>query len=275
MQPVWRESEVLTKVGCRWPGDISQPSELWKFLLDGGDAYSEFPKDRFDVQSFFHERKGRPGSFYTRGGCFMNSDPRQFDNTFFGINPNEASSMDPCQRKLLEVVYEAFESSGTSLSKLSGSKTGCFIGNFNGDHQLMQYHDTEYPSPYAVTGGGITILSNRVNYVFNLKGPSMTVDTACSSSMYALHMARLSIQNGDCDSAIVGSSNLLLLPDAQIFSSALGAVSATSRCHTFDAAADGYARADGVGALYLKRLTDAIRDEDPIRAVIRGTAANA
>ena len=183
--------------------------------------------------------------------------------------------MDPCQRKLLEVVFEAFESSGTSLDKISGARIGCFIGNFNGDHQLMQYHDSEYLPPYAATGGGMTILSNRVNYVFNLKGPSMTIDTACSSSMYALHMARLSIQNGDCESAIVGGSNLLLLPDAQILSCALGALSATSRCHTFDATADGYARADGVGVLYLKGLADALRDGDPIRAVIRGTAANA
>ena len=184
-------------------------------------------------------------------------------------------SIDPAQRKLLETVYEAFESSGTPLEHLSGSQTGCFVGNFNYDHQLMQYRDVEYPEAYGVTGGGLTILSNRINYVFNLKGPSMTLDTACSSSMYALHLGCSAIHNGDCSGAIVAGSNLTLTPEVQISSSALGAISPTSRCHTFDAAADGYARADGIGALYIKNLQDAITDGNPIRAVIRGTAVNA
>lgn len=182
--------------------------------------------------------------------------------------------MDPTQRKLLETVYEAFEASGTPLEKVAGSRTGCFVGNFNRDHSIMQYRDTEFPEPYAVTGGGDAILSNRVNYVFNLKGPSLTVDTACSSSLYALHLACSAIHNNECDGAVVAGANLILTPDTQIFSSALGAVSPTSRCHTFDAAADGYARADGIGALYIKKLTSAVVDRDPIRAIIRGTAVN-
>lgn len=142
--------------------------------------------------------------------------------------------MDPAQRKFMEVVYEAFESGGVPLHKLAGSRTGCFVGNFNYDHQLMQYRDAEYPEPYSVTGGGITVLSNRVNYIFDLKGPSMTLDTACSSSMYALHLACSSIQTGECSAAVVGGSNLILTPECQIFSSVLGAVSPTSICHTFD-----------------------------------------
>ena len=262
------------KQGCRWPGGCSQPSELWDFLISGKDAYSEFPPDRININGFYHEKKGRPGSVYTRGGCFINSDVREFDPTFFGINPQEALTMDPAQRKLLEVVYETFESAGKTLDNLNGSLTGCFVGNFNYDHQLMQYRDAEYPESYSVTGGGITILSNRINYVFNLKGPSVTIDTACSSSMYALHLACLAIHNGDCTGAIVAGSNLLLTPECQLFSSVLGAVSPTSRCHSFDASADGYARADGIGALYIRGLADALKDGDPIRAVIRGTAAN-
>lgn len=247
---------------------------MWDFLEAKKDAYSDFPPDRINIDAFYHQKRDRPGSFYTRGGCFLES-PRQFDPTFFGINPQEALSIDPAQRKLLETVYEAFESAGVPLEKLSGSKTGCFVGNFNYDHQLMQYRDAEFPEPYAVTGGGLTILSNRIIYVFNLQGPSLTLDTACSSSMYALHAACLSIQAGDCSGAIVAGSNLILTPECQIFSSALGAVSPTSRCHTFDVKADGYARAEGIGALYIKRLHEAIRDRDPIRAVIRGTAVNA
>jgi acyl transferase domain-containing protein len=200
---------------------------------------------------------------------------RAFDHTMFGMSPQEARTFDPAQRKLIETVYEAFESSGTPLSKLSGSKTGCFIGNFNFDHQLMQYRDTEYPEPYGTTGGGIALLSNRISYLFNLHGPSLTLDTACSSSMYALHLACSAIQSGECNAAVVGGSNLSLTPECQVFSSTLGAVSKTSKCHTFDIAADGYARADGVGALYIKTLKQAIKDKDLIRAVIRATAINA
>lgn len=261
-------------LGCRWPEDSTHPSEFWEFLKAKRQAYSHFPSVRMNGDAFYHEQKGRPGSFYSRGGCFLSSNPYEFDHTFFGINPQEAATMDPTQRKLLETVYEAFEASGTPLEKISGSRTGCFVGNFNRDHSIMQYRDTEFPEPYAVTGGGDAILSNRVNYIFNLKGPSLTVDTACSSSLYALHLACSAIQNNECDGAIVAGANLILSPDAQIFSSALGAISPTSRCHTFDAAADGYARADGIGTLYIKKLANAVKDKDPIRSVIRGTAVN-
>lgn len=248
---------------------------MWDLLQAREDAYRDFPADRLNIDAFYHSESNRPGSLSTRGGCFLKADPRQFDPGFFGISAKEATSLDPAQRKLLEVVYEAFESGGVTLEDLSGSKTGCFVGNFNYDHQLMQFRDTEYPDRYSVTGGGIALLSNRVNYIFNLKGPSLTLDTACSSSMYALHLACVSIQSGECDSAVVGGANLILSPDCQMFSSFLGAVSDTSICHTFDASADGYARADGVGALYIKRLSQAMKDNDPIRAVIRGTAVNA
>lgn len=211
---------------------------MWDFLQAKKDAYSKFPSDRIKTESFYHPNRERPGSFYTEGGCFIKSDPRDFDHTFFGIHPREVMSLDPAQRKFLEVVYEAFESGGVPMHKLAGSKTGCFVGNFNYDHQLMQYRDAEYPESYAVTGGGITVLSNRVNYVFDLKGPSMTLDTACSSSMYALHLACSAIQSGDCIAAVVGGSNLILTPECQIFSSVLGAVSPTSVCHTFDASGE-------------------------------------
>ncbi|KAL9018351.1 MAG: hypothetical protein Q9185_004320 [Variospora sp. 1 TL-2023] len=247
---------------------------MWDLLYNKGDAYSEFPSERITVDSFYDEKRNRPGSFYTRGGCFLKANPQDFDHTFFGILPQEAISIDPAQRKLLETVFEALESAGVPLEKISGSRTGCFVGNFNYDHQLMQYRDPEYPEPYSITGGGVTILSNRVNYVFNLHGPSMTLDTACSSSMYALHHACLALAADDCDGAIVAGSNLILTPESQLFSSNLGAVSPTSRCHTFDASADGYARADGIGVLYLKMLSKAVEDGDPIRAVVRGTAVN-
>ncbi|KAM7205885.1 hypothetical protein V8F33_000715 [Rhypophila sp. PSN 637] len=274
------EPIAIIGMGCRWPGeagsdvDVETPSALWDYLVTRKNSYSDFPADRIS-DAWYHPEPNRPGSFYTRGGCFLKRDPRQFDPTFFGINPQEATSLDPAQRKFLEVVYETLESAGATLENLNGSKTGVFVGNFNYDHQLMQYRDTEYPEPYGISGGGIALLSNRINYVFNLHGPSLTLDTACSSSMYALHLACVSILSGECTSAIVGGSNLILTPECQVFSASLGAVSKSSRCQTFDAAADGYARADGIGALYIKPLKQAIKDNDPIRAVIRGTAINA
>lgn len=175
---------------------------------------------------------------------------------------------------MLETVYEASESAGISLEELSGSKTGCFVGNFNNDHERTLYRDTEYLSPYAPTGSGNAILSNRVNYTFNLRGPSLTLDTACSSSLYALHYACSAIHSGDCCAAFVVGSNLILTPDTQILSSALGAISATSKCHTFDAMADGYARADGFGVIYITKLSKALERGDPIRAIIRGSSVN-
>ncbi|KAG9239274.1 hypothetical protein BJ875DRAFT_525239 [Amylocarpus encephaloides] len=275
------EPMAIIGMGCRWPGeagsstDIDTPHSLWEYLQEKKESYSDFPSERINLNAWYHPEINRPGSFYTRGGCFLKCDPRQFDPTFFGINPQEATSLDPAQRKLLEVVYETLESSGALLEALSGSKTGVFVGNFNYDHQLMQYRDTEYPEPYGISGGGIALLSNRINYVFNLQGPSLTLDTACSSSMYALHLACVSIQSGECTAAIVGGSNLIFTPECQVFSASLGAVSRSSRCQTFDASADGYARADGIGALYIKPLKQAIMDNDPIRAIIRGTAINA
>ncbi|KAI1264396.1 hypothetical protein F5Y18DRAFT_390351 [Xylariaceae sp. FL1019] len=269
------EPVAIIGMGCRWPGDSETPSELWDYLEAQQNSYSKFPKDRINGDTFYHPNGNRPGSFRTEGGCFLKSDVRQFDSTFFGIHPKEVLTLDPAQRKFLEVVYEAFESAGVTLHQLSGSNTGTFVGNYNYDHQLMHYRDPEYVLPYSVTGSGITIISNRINYVFNLKGPSMTVDTACSSSLYALHLACSAIQTGDCDAAIVGGTNLILTPESQLFSSVLGAVSPTSVCHTFDSRADGYARADGIGVLFVKRLSKAVADGDPIRAVIRGTAFNA
>ncbi|KAI1496579.1 putative polyketide synthase [Biscogniauxia marginata] len=269
------EPIAIIGMGCRWPGGVRSPSQLWDLLKEERDGWAEFSPDRINVEGFYHPNGRRPGSMFTKGGYVLDEDPRQFDHGFFGISASEALSMDPSQRKLLEVTYEAFDSAGEPFETFHGSKTGVFVGNFNNDHQLMQFRDPDHTLPYMVTGGGPTILSNRINYVFNLQGPSLVVDTGCSASMYALHLAVQSLRNGDCDAAIVAGSNLILSPDAQVFTTKLGAASPTSRCHTFDVAADGYARAEGFGAIYLKKLPDALVQGNPIRAVVRGTSFNA
>ncbi|KAJ8132485.1 hypothetical protein O1611_g1135 [Lasiodiplodia mahajangana] len=209
---------AIVGMGCRWPGGVNSPSQLWDLLKDERDGWVEFDSSRINLDGFYHPNGQRPGSMYTKGAHLLQEDPRNFNHAFFGISATEAMSMDPSQRKLLEVIYEAFENAGEPWQKFSGSRTGVFVGNFNNEHQVMQFRDPDHPLPYVVTGGGATILSNRINYVFNLRGP---------------------------------------------------------RSHTFDAAADGYSRAEGFGALYIKKLSDAVANGDPIRAVVRGTAYNA
>ncbi|KAG9230876.1 polyketide synthase [Amylocarpus encephaloides] len=173
------------------------------------------------------------------------------------------------------IAYEAFESSGSTTKDLAGSKTGVYVGNFGLDQTLITLKENEFMNPYTSTGISGTILSNRINYIFDLVGPSFTIDTACSSSLYALHLACIGIRNGDCDGALVCAPHAIRTVEAQLFSTKLGALSPTSHCHTFDASADGYARADGFGAIHIMRLSEAIKLGKPIRAVIRGTAIGA
>lgn len=135
------------------------------------NGYSDFPPDRLNIDGFYHPNKDRPGSLYTKGGYFIDEDPRQFDHGFFGITPLETMNLDPTQRKLLETAYEAFENGGETLESISGSRTGVYVGNILFEHYMMQLRDADFTLPYLTTGGSPTILSNRVNYVFNLKGP--------------------------------------------------------------------------------------------------------
>lgn len=244
--------------------------------MEGRSGQCNVPADRFNVDAFYHPNgPDRPGSMSTKGGYFVDEDIRNFENDFFGINNLEATYMDPQQRKLLEVTFECFESAGIPLEKASGSNTGCYVGNFTVDFQTMQTRDAEYFHRYSATGLGNTILGNRISHAFNLTGPSCVIDTACSSTLYCLHMACAALENEECDAAVVAGANLIQSPEQHMGTNKAGVLSRTSTCHTFDASADGYGRADGVGALYLKRLSDAIRDGDPIRSVIRGTAINA
>ncbi|TGJ82413.1 hypothetical protein E0Z10_g6352 [Xylaria hypoxylon] len=268
------EPIAIVGMACRFPGQSDTPAEFWELLVQQRSGYSEPPASRFNIDGF-HSEKANTGSLGPRGGYFISENVYNFDPPFFGITQTEAVAMDPQQRKLLECVYEAFEAGGIPLDSVSGKNIGTFVGNFTIDYCMMALRDMEYPKPYSMTGHGNTILSNRVSYVFNLCGPSFTIDTACSSSMYATHMACRALASGEINGAIVGGTNLILDAATQMAVDKMGVLSHTSTCHTFDASADGYGRAEGIGALYLKRLSDALRDGDPIRGVIRGTAANA
>ncbi|KAL9025746.1 MAG: hypothetical protein Q9180_007598, partial [Flavoplaca navasiana] len=274
--PQYKQHEpvAIVGMGCRWPGGVRDSPGFWDFLRNKVDGWKEFDDPRFSTRGFHHPNSDRPGSVAMKGAFLSEEDARLFDHSFFGMTGLEVETLDPSQRKLLEVAYEAIENAGDTWSSVSGTRTGVFVGNFCLDHWMIQSRDWDNPRPYAFTGAGTSILANRISYIFNLQGPSLTVDTACSSSMYALHLAVNAIRAGDCDSAIVASANWIADPGVQIALDKLGALSASSRCHTFDARAEGYARGEGFGAIYLKRPSLAIRDESPIRAIIRGTAIN-
>ncbi|KAL3473119.1 polyketide synthase [Aspergillus californicus] len=270
------EPIAICGIACRLPGEATNPRAFWDLLSTGRTAQCKAPSSRFNVESFYHPKgHERPGSMMTAGGYFLNEDIREFENGFFGINNLEATYMDPQQRKLLEVVYECLEDAGIPLDQASGSNTGCYVGNFTVDYMVMQLRDPDFLSRYSGTGLGTTLLGNRISHVFNLQGPSLVIDTACSSSLYCLHTACAALQNHECDAAIVAGANLIQSAEQHIATGKLGVLSPSSTCHTFDSAADGYGRADGIGALYVKRLKDALRDGDPIRSVVRGSAINA
>ncbi|KAI9831662.1 MAG: hypothetical protein M1819_004728 [Sarea resinae] len=270
------ESMPIAIVGmsCRFPGDATNPDKLWKLCADRQAAWSEIPKERMNIDAFYHPDAERAGNMNNRGGHFLKQDLGSFDAAFFSVSPTEAKSMDPQQRLLLECTYEALENGGMTIEDVAGSLTSCYVGNFSRDYYDMGSRDVETAPLHSSTGNASSILSNRLSYFYDLKGPSLTLDTACSSSLVALHLACQSLRTGESKQSVVGATNLILNPDVMVTMSKLHFLSPTSTCHTYDSRADGYARGEGITALILKPLEDAIRDNDTIRAVIRGSASN-
>lgn len=237
------------------------------------------PASRFRLAGWQHSDRNRAGVMDIPGGYFLQEDVRQYDAGFFGglggIHNLEAAELDPQQRKLLEVVFECFEHAGVSLQDMAGSNTGVYVGNFTLDHATMKLRDPDTIGRYTAIGVGTSMLANRISYVFDLQGPSQVLDTACSSSLYCLHNAVQALMCGECDGALVAGANLIMSPEQCVGTARAGFLSPTATCHTFDESVDGYARAEGVNAIYIKRLSAAVRDGDKVWAVIRGTAVNA
>ncbi|KAF4334016.1 polyketide synthase [Fusarium beomiforme] len=275
MEGVGLEPIAIVGMSCHLPGSIRSPSSLWEALKSKRSVRTpKVPASRFNIDGYLHENLERPGSFNVPGGYFLDGTPEDFDPTFFNISPIEAMWLDPQQRRMLEVTYECLESAGLTLDKVAGSNTAVYVGSFTSDFQQMSLKQEDFRHNYAATGVDTGIISARLANVFDLHGPSFTVNTACSSSMYAIHNACLALRARDCTAAIAGGVNLVLTVDQHMNTAKLGVLSPTSTCHTFDVSADGYGRAEGAGALYLKRLADAIRDGDPVRGVIRTSAVN-
>jgi aspyridone synthetase (hybrid polyketide synthase/nonribosomal peptide synthetase) len=269
--------EPIAVVGsaCRFPGGSTSPSKLWKLLSQPRDVLQTFDPKRLNLNRFYHQNGDSHGSTDVQNKSYLlQEDSRVFDASFFSISPAEAEGMDPQQRILLETVFEVFEAAGCTLDQMQGSSTSVHVGVMNGDYFDIQLRDSETIPKYNATGTARSILSNRISYVFDLKGPSVTIDTACSSSLVALHQAVQSLQQGDCSAAIVGGVNLIFDVSMYIMESKMHMLSPDSRSRMWDQSANGYARGEGVAALMLKPLSHALRDGDHIEGLMRGTGVN-
>ncbi len=273
--PSSREPIAIVGIGCRFPGGANSPERFWKLLEGGVDAITEVPADRWNLRSFYDPRPAMPGKTQARWGGFVEGIDH-FDPLFFGISPREAARMDPQQRVLLEVAWEALEDGGQPLERIAGKNAAVFVGISSWDYTIAQlsFRDRGHLDVHSNTGGSLSIAANRISYCFDLKGPSVAVDTACSSALVAVHLACESIWRDGCSMALVGGVNALLLPDYYISFSRLGVLSPDGRCKAFDSRANGYVRGEGAGLVVLKPLSRALAEGDRIYALIRGTAVN-
>ncbi|OKL60218.1 hypothetical protein UA08_04929 [Talaromyces atroroseus] len=254
---------------CRLPGNVSSPTDLWELCTRKRSGWSPIPKDRFASGAFHHPNPSKVGTFNPTGGYFLQDDIARFDAPFFNITAQEAISMDPQQRLLLECSYEAVESAGLPKESLAGRNVGVFVGGNFADYELRNVRDVETIPMYQSTGCAPSLQSNRLSYYFDFRGPSFTVDTACSSSLVALHAAVQSLRNGESTEALVAGCRLNIVPDLFVSMSMSQLFNDEGKTYAFDnRATSGFARGEGAGVVILKLLDDALRDKDPIRAVI-------
>jgi phthiocerol/phenolphthiocerol synthesis type-I polyketide synthase D len=267
------EPIAVVGIGCRLPGNVSGPESFWQLLVDGKDAVGEVPVDRWDGDAFYDPDPQAPGRMTTKWGGFLD-DVAGFDADFFGITPREAVAMDPQQRILLEVAWEALEHAGVAPDSLNGSRTAAIMGVSAWDYTILNLERNAEIDAYMSTGNPHSAAVGRISYLLGLRGPAVAVDTACSSSLVAIHLACQNLRLRESDVALAGGVHLSLSPFTSIALSKWSALSPTGRCKTFDALADGFVRGEGCGVVVLKRLADAVRDGDRVLGVVRGSAIN-
>ncbi|KAF3484394.1 Fum1p [Arthroderma uncinatum] len=261
---------AIVGMALRLPGGVKSPDELWKFLMEKKNGVCEVPGSRYTVDSFYSDSKAH--CLKTRHGYYLEEDIACFDAPFFSISSSEAAQLDPQQRMLMEIVWECLESAGETNWK--GKNIGCYVGVYGEDWLDLASKDPQYTNRYHVFATGQFALSNRLSWEYDFRGPSMTLQAGCSSSLIGLHEACHALYAGDCCAAIVAGTNLIFTPTMTTTMCDNNVLSPSGACKTFDKDADGYGRGEGINALYIKTLADALRDNDPIRGVIRATATN-
>jgi phthiocerol/phenolphthiocerol synthesis type-I polyketide synthase D len=267
------EPVAVVGIGCRFPGGVVGPEAYWTFLANGVDAIGEIPPDRWNADEFYDPDTFAPGRMSSKWGGFL-PDVTGFDADFFGISPREAEAMDPQQRVMLEVAWEALEHAGIAPDQLAGFRAAVMMGVYYTEYQGISAANPDSIGAYSATGNAHAVAVGRIAYLLGLRGPAIAVDSACSSSLVTVHLACQSLRLRESDLALAGGVSLILRPETQIAMSKWGMLSPRGRCHSFDAGADGFVRGEGAGVVVLKRLTDAIRDGDRVLAVVRGSAVN-
>ncbi|KAI5460632.1 putative polyketide synthase [Mariannaea sp. PMI_226] len=265
---------AIIGMGCRYPAGANSPEELWNVVAEGRSGWTEVPRDRFNHQAFYHPDPEAPGAINQKGGHFIDQDIAAFDAGFFGIAQLEAETIDPQQRVILETSWEAVENAGIPMHQFQGSDTGIFVAMFGHDFEQTTHKDPVSMSKYHNLGVARPLLANRVSYLFDLQGPSVMLDTACSGSLVAISTACQSLRCGETSMALAGGVGLIFSPDQMALMSMTGLFNDAGRSYTFDDRGNGYGRGEGVGMVALKRLDDALRDGDNVRAVIRSSGIN-